>query len=63
MTKIQELVRNCVNISVGVPLLAKTLGVTERTVYRWLSGESEPMAKYLVVLYDMIIKKGHRLNR
>lgn len=63
MTKIQQLVRNCVEITGNQQLLAHTLDVAERTIFRWLSGESEPMACHVVNMYEIIIKHGHKLNR
>lgn len=37
--------------------LAKYLGANERTVYRWLSGETKPSADYVIAMCELVLNK------
>ncbi len=39
------------------------LGCSERTIFRWLSGESTPSGDYVAKMYDLLIQNGDTLPK
>lgn len=54
MTKVQKIVAEAAAIKGSNKALADYLGANERTVYRWLSGEANPNANYIIKMYELI---------
>lgn len=60
-TKLEKLIITCAKILGTNKELAEYLGSHERTVYRWLSGETKPSAEYVIKMFELIIKNGHTI--
>lgn len=43
--------------------VALALGCSERTVFRWLSGQSTPSGDYVAKMYDLMIQNGDTLPK
>ena len=54
--KIQRLVERSAKAMGGNLQLALFLGAHERTVYRWLSGETKPTADYILDMCEIVWK-------
>jgi hypothetical protein len=59
--KIEKLITICIQILGSKKELAEYVRSTERTIFRWLSGESKPNASSIVKMYDLAIKKSHTI--
>jgi DNA-binding transcriptional regulator YdaS (Cro superfamily) len=53
MSKLEKLIKECSDILGTNKLLAAYLGVHERTVYRWLSGEVKPGADHIMKMLEL----------
>jgi hypothetical protein len=60
-TKLEKIINGCIKILGTNRALSEYLGSNERTIYRWLSGETKPSADYVIKMYDLIIKNGHTI--
>lgn len=52
----EQLVQEAMRICKRVELLAEELGVSERTVYRWVTGDKQPSGDNLMKLYNLVIR-------
>jgi DNA-binding transcriptional regulator YiaG len=59
--KLTRLVENCVKLLGSTKALSAYIGTTERTVFRWLSSESKPSAESVLIMYELLTKRGHTL--
>lgn len=55
--RVKKLVEKCTKILGGNMNLAHYLGANERTIYRWLSGESKPCADYIIDMCELALSK------
>ncbi len=58
MTKLEKLIDNCIKIKGTKAALAKYLGVHERNVYRWISGDTNPNAEATIEMCILVLKVG-----
>lgn len=57
ITKVRRLVEKCTTLLGGNKQLADYLGSHERTVYRWLSGETKPSANNIIAMCELVLSK------
>jgi len=55
--KVKKLVERCTTKLGGNRKLAEYLGSHERTVYRWLAGETKPSAEYIMDMCELVLSK------
>ena len=56
--KVKKLVERCCKQLGSNKLLAEFLGSHERTVYRWLAGETKPSAEYTMMMCELVFRKN-----
>lgn len=55
--RVKKLVELCTKKLGGNRQLADFLGSHERTIYRWLSGETKPTADFVLDMCELVISK------